>query len=269
MPLKITTWNVNSIRKRLDHLGWLIEAERPDVICLQETKVEAAGFPGGDIAALGYPHQAVAGQKGYNGVAILSRRPLSDIERLHWGGGEAARHVAARVATGDGPLELHTLYVPAGGDKPDPLTNPKFAHKLDYLADLAHWWLARAAAPETPIVLTGDLNVAPLETDVWSHERLRRVVTHTEIEIAHLDRLRLAGHWVDAVRHFVPETEKIYSWWSYRTPDWDGADKGRRLDHVWVTPPLVPRLAGATILREARGWPRPSDHVPVSVVLDV
>ncbi|GAB6052700.1 exodeoxyribonuclease III [Magnetospira thiophila] len=271
MELKITTWNVNSIRKRLDHLGWLVDAENPDVLCLQETKVVDRDFPELVLRALGYEHVLCHGQKSYNGVAIASRFPLHDPETYFWGGREEARHLSAvlHCATNMTPIEIHNLYIPAGGDKPDPLLNSKFAYKLDYLSALAHWWLARTAADQSPMVLVGDLNVAPLESDVWDHQRLRRVVTHTEIEIAHLEQLRRAGRWVDAVRHFHPDDEKIFSWWSYRAAGWDEADKGRRLDHIWVTPPLVPALTGASLLREARDWREPSDHVPVSVTLSL
>nr|WP_198409215.1 exodeoxyribonuclease III [Magnetospira sp. QH-2] len=269
--MKVTTWNVNSVRKRLRHLEWLMEAQSPDVLCLQETKVVNEDFPEMALRALGYDHVLFHGQKSYNGLAIASRVPLSQPETHYWGGREEARHLSAMLhpSTHSAPIELHNLYIPAGGDKPDPLTNPKFAHKLDFLSELAHWWLARTGAPEIPMILVGDLNVAPLETDVWDHRRLRRVVTHTEIEIAHLDRVRLAAQWVDAVRHFYPADEKVFSWWSYRTPEWDEADKGRRLDHVWVTPPLVSTLKSAEILREARDWPEPSDHVPVSVTFSI
>jgi exodeoxyribonuclease-3 len=100
---------------------------------------------------------------------------------------------------------------------------------------------------------------------VWSHRQLLRVVSHTPIETERLESVRAAGGWVDAVRHFVPPEEKLYTWWSYRAPDWAAADKGRRLDHVWVTPHLAGRLDGMEVVREARGWRRPSDHVPVIV----
>jgi exodeoxyribonuclease-3 len=120
------------------------------------------------------------------------------------------------------------------------------------------------------MILVGDLNIAPLEHDVWSHKQLLDVVSHTPIEVEKLTALQNSLNWVDAVRHFVPPDRKLYSWWSYRAADWNASDKGRRLDHVWVTPPLAPKLKGQTILRDARGWePKPSDHVPVIVDLDI
>ncbi len=117
------------------------------------------------------------------------------------------------------------------------------------------------------MVLAGDLNVAPLETDVWSHEKLVRVVTHTPIEVARLERLMASRAWIDAVRRFIPPEQRLYTWWSYRASDWSSADKGRRLDHLWVTPELGPRLEGAVVAREARGWERPTDHAPVIITL--
>src|SRR5690606_30795589 len=134
-----------------------------------------------------------------------------------------------------GGIELHNFYVPAGGDVPDPAVNPKFAHKLRFLDEAAAWFAARRN-PENRFILLGDLNVAPLETDVWSHKQLLKVVSHTPVEVERMNRWCASHDWVDAVRRFVPPERKLYSWWSYRSPDWAAADKGRRLDHVWVTP---------------------------------
>jgi exodeoxyribonuclease-3 len=119
------------------------------------------------------------------------------------------------------------------------------------------------------MILVGDLNIAPLETDVWSHKQLLKVVSHTPIEIEKLGQVQESVKWIDAVRHFIPESERLYSWWSYRGRDWSASDRGRRLDHVWVTPPLQKALSGASVLREARGGEKPSDHVPVMVDLDL
>ena len=109
--------------------------------------------------------------------------------------------------------------------------------------------------------MVGDLNIAPLETDVWNHKALLRVVSHTPVEVEKLNLVREAGLWVDAMRHFVAPDERL--WWSYRARDWEKSDRGRRLDHVWVSESLRPRLDRARILRESRGWEKPSDHVPV------
>ena len=117
-------------------------------------------------------------------------------------------------------------------------------------------------------VLVGDLNIAPLEHDVWSHKQLRDVVSHTAVETEGLLAWQRNG-WVDAVRHFVPDDEKLYSWWSYRNRDWRTSDRGRRLDHIWVTSDLKGALANQTILKDARDWTQASDHVPVCVELSL
>jgi exodeoxyribonuclease-3 len=122
---------------------------------------------------------------------------------------------------------------------------------------------------ESASILVGDLNIAPLEHDVWSHKQLLKVVSHTPVETELLESMRKGGGWADLLRHGVPDVQKIYTWWSYRAADWDRADKGRRLDHIWSSPNLVPHLNGIDILRDARGWDRPSDHVPVMARFDL
>ncbi|MEX2649374.1 MAG: exodeoxyribonuclease III [Alphaproteobacteria bacterium] len=263
MTTTIVSWNVNSARLRVPHLAALIEAAAPDVIALQETKIADADFPLEPFAKLGFGHAALNGAKGQAGVALLSRRPLAHVERPEWCGRADGRHVYARLPGG---IEVHSVYVPAGGDVPDPAANPKFAHKLRFLAELANWFAARKR-PRDRFVLAGDLNVAPLAADVWSHRELVKVVSHTPVEVAALDRLARSHDWIDAVRTFVPDEERLYSWWSYRAADWRASDRGRRLDHVWVTRPLRRRLARAAILKDARDWDPPSDHVPVVVTL--
>ncbi len=264
MALRITTWNINSIRLRADNLRRLVRQANPDVLCLQETKVADEHFPAALLEDLGYPHRVVHGMKGYNGVAIAARVPLDEVGNRGWCGREDCRHIFARLPGG---IELHNLYVPAGGDVPDPEVNEKFAHKLGFLDEVTAWFAGRRGEG-TRMILAGDLNVAPLETDVWSHRQLLNVVSHTPVEVARLGRLQEANAWVDAVRRFIPPEERLYTWWSYRARDWAATDRGRRLDHVWVTPDLAPGLAGAEVLRAARGWPQPSDHVPVTVGLE-
>jgi exodeoxyribonuclease III len=263
LPLRITTWNVNSVRLRLDGLARLVRAVDPDVLCLQETKVRNDLFPVLELHALGFPHHVLHGQPGYHGVAVFSKLPLAGATPLDWCGRTDCRHLRVMLP---GALELHNLYIPAGGDDPDPELNPKFRHKLEMLAALTDWF-RRDFAPDRQAVLLGDLNIAPLETDVWNHKALLKVVSHTPVEVRALQGLQAAHAWHDAVRHFVPPAERLYTWWSYRAQDWQASDRGRRLDHVWVTPALAPRLLRAGALRAARGWPRPSDHVPVTVEL--
>ncbi|MBI4183616.1 MAG: endonuclease/exonuclease/phosphatase family protein [Proteobacteria bacterium] len=268
MRFRLVTWNVNSIRLRLAGLKRLVRAWRPDLVCLQETKVADERFPYAECRALGFAHVHAHGMGGYNGVAILSRLPLAEVAAREWCGRADRRHLFAtiRPAGRRVAMEIHNLYVPAGGDVPDPALNDKFAHKLAFLDEVTAW-LAGRGRRGLRAVLAGDLNVAPLPTDVWSHRQLLAVVSHTPVEVARLERLAASLGWADAVRRFIPPAERLYTWWSYRARDWSASDRGRRLDHLWVTPALAPALAGAAVLRAARGWEDPSDHVPVRIDL--
>ena len=265
--LRIVTWNINSLRLRLPLLPKLIEALAPDVLCLQETKVPDELFPLDGVKALGFEHVRFKGMKGYNGVAILSRVPFVHHDLApDWCAKGDCRHVAVELDAPGGPIELHNFYIPAGGDIADRTQNDKFGHKLDFLAEATQWFAARTTLARA--VLVGDLNIAPLEHDVWSHKQLRDVVSHTAVETEGLLAWQRNG-WVDAVRHFVPDDEKLYSWWSYRNRDWRTSDRGRRLDHIWVTSDLKGALANQTILKDARDWTQASDHVPVCVELSL
>ncbi|MEL6316817.1 MAG: exodeoxyribonuclease III [Pseudomonadota bacterium] len=255
----VASWNINSARLRVGLIAKLLEAERPDVLCLQETKATVEQLPQEAFAAAGYPHVVARGEKGYNGVAILSRHPLEDAGAYDFCARGDARHVAARVAVGGASVTVHSVYTPAGGDAPDPETNDKFAHKLQFLDEMA----TRFAAPGGPSVVVGDFNVAPLENDVWSHKQMLKVVSHTPVEVEKLTAAQARGGWIDAHRARTPPDEKLYSWWSYRARDWAASDRGRRLDHIWLSPDLKGALAQAWILRAARGWEGPSDHAPV------
>ncbi len=269
-PLRIVTWNINSVRLRLPLLAYLAAALEPDVICLQETKCPDEHFPHEGVAALGFAHRAVRGMKGYNGVAILSKLPfaLRDGQDPDWCGKGDCRHIAVELDAPGGALELHDFYIPAGGDIADRAANPKFAHKLDFVAEATAWSAQRhAAGGFKRAVLVGDLNIAPLEHDVWSHRQLLDVVSHTPVETAALTAMMQAGAWHDALRHFVPADQKLYTWWSYRAADWRASDRGRRLDHVWVSPDLAGGLSRHAVLKDARGWEKASDHVPVLVEL--
>ena len=258
--MRIVTWNINSVRLRLDLVAELVRQVNPDVLCLQEIKVVNELFPAQALAEMGFVHQAVSGMKGYNGVATLSRLPITHQDVRNWCEKEDCRHIQTDI---DG-IRIHNFYVPAGGDIPDPDENVKFAHKLRFLDEVTAWF---AGQEQHPAILVGDLNIAPLENDVWSHKQLLKIVSHTPIEVEKMAAWQQSLNWVDAVRKFVPPDIKLYSWWSYRSPDWNAADRGRRLDHVWVTPELEPRLTGTLTVREARHWAPPSDHVPVIVDL--
>lgn len=264
--MRIVTWNINSLRLRLPLLTRLIDALEPDVLCLQETKVPDALFPEDAPAALGFTHAAFRGMKGYNGVAILSRVPFEVVtDTPDWCERGDCRHLTVRLDAVGGPIELHDFYVPAGGDVPDRHQNPKFGHKLDFVAEATAYFATRLQLDRA--ILVGDLNIAPLENDVWSHKQLLSVVSHTPAEVAGLNAWRQTG-WVDAVRHFVPPEEKLFTWWSYRNRDWRASNRGRRLDHIWVTPDLMGGLRRQIILKDARDWPQTSDHVPVCVELE-
>lgn len=260
--MRIATWNINSVRLRLPLLLKFIAEHSPDVICLQETKTPDEFFPAQAIRDAGYEYLHFHGMKSYNGVAILSRIPFTDPALYHRVAKEDCRHISVKFPD----FELHNLYIPAGGDEPDVTINDKFAHKLGFVDEIGAWF-AQTYTPTTPLVVVGDFNIAPYEHDVWSHKQLLSVVSHTPIEVEKLGAMRGGLDWIDTARHFIPENEKSYTWWSYRNKDWRKSNRGRRLDHLWITKPLETRLQGYIVLTDARDWPQPSDHVPV--ILDL
>lgn len=262
MPFTLATWNINSVRLREEIVLRLLREEAPDVLCLQECKSPVEKIPTEGFAALGYTHMVARGQKGYNGVAILSKIPMKEVAAYDYADLGHARHIAGQLENG---VTIHNFYVPAGGDKPDRDINEKFGQKLDYLRDMQAGFAAEKPARA---ILVGDLNIAPLEDDVWDHKKLLKVVSHTRIEVEALAAVQDAGAWVDVTRADVPEG-KLYSWWSYRSPDWDTADKGRRLDHVWATPDIAGSAHGSRVMRDVRGWEKPSDHAPVFATFDI
>ena len=271
MKLTLTTWNINSVRLRIDLVAKFIKAVRPDILCLQETKCPDDRFPLKRFTRLGYDNVALNGQKGYHGVVVLARLPFERFDIQSFCGKTDCRHIAAVFGARAGlrdPITVHNFYVPAGGDIADPAVNPKFAHKLAFLDEMADRASLRPAPSERAILL-GDLNVAPLEHDVWSHKQMLRVVSHTPIECEKLNAARQAGGWIDTMRVLTPEPEKIYTWWSYRAADWRAADRGRRLDHIWTSAALADRVAAIKIAKGYRGAVRPSDHVPVTATLEV
>lgn len=267
MSLKIATWNINSVRLRIDLVRRFLDEHAPDVLCLQEIKVVDELFPGEAFTELGYAHHAIKGQKAYHGVATLSRLPIVKSTSHNFCDKGDARHVAATLENG---VEIHNFYVPAGGDEPDTEKNEKFAHKLQFLKEMEAYFGKRKNKKKNKLVVVGDLNIAPLEHDVWSHKQLLKVVSHTPIEVEHLNAVMASHDWLDVTRKFVPDSEKLYSWWSYRAKDWAVADRGRRLDHIWVTPALAETPISSSIIRDARGWdPKPSDHAPVMASFDL
>ncbi len=260
--MRVITWNINSVRLRLPLLLELIDEQQPDVFCLQETKARDEFFPVMELVAAGYKHYHFTGMKSYNGVAIFSRVPLSSPKIYKRCGKDDCRHISVKVEDKKTPFELHNIYIPAGGYEPDPINNEKFKHKLDFVDELTKWFKRNRSADDA-VMVVGDLNIAPLEHDVWDHKKMLKTVSHTPIEVEKFTKFYNSLKWVDAMRHFVPESEKLYTWWSYRAKDWHAADKGRRLDHMWVTKKLKCKLKVMQVLKDMRGVDRPSDHAPV------
>ena len=267
MSFSIATWNINSVRLRMPLVEQLLAEHAPDVLCLQETKVPDNLFPIKAFQKAGYEHVTFSGQKGYHGVATVSRHPLEVVERRRFCDSDDCRHLSVHVEIGGRRILIHNFYVPAGGDEPYPEINPKFRQKLDFVAEMHD--VPAVEGDNLSSILVGDLNIAPLENDVWSHRQLLKVVSHTPIETTSFEAMRRAGNWVDLMRQIVPPEEKLYTWWSYRSKDWEASDRGRRLDHIWSSPNLAPHLQGIDILRHARSWERPSDHVPVIAKFDL
>ena len=262
MGLNIATWNINSVRLRADLVCKVLKNHEVDLLCLQECKSPVEKIPLDIFSEIGFSHMVARGQKGYNGVAIISKFPLKEKSALDYAGLGHARHICAEL---ENKLLIHNFYVPAGGDEPDRRKNLKFDQKLNYLNEMKEYF--HYNAPKKSI-LVGDLNIAPLPEDVWDHKKMAKVVSHTQVEIDHLEAVKQAGKWVDITRKDLPN-QKLYSWWSYRAKDWNAADRGRRLDHIWASSDIEPLVSSSRILREARGWQKPSDHVPVFATIDL
>lgn len=261
--LTLATWNINSIRLRIGRVVEFIEREKPDVLCLQEIKCQIGEFPKAAFEACGLPYLEIAGQKGMHGVAIASRYPLRPAPRPDF-----CRHDHARVCSVEVKgLTLHNLYVPAGADVPDPELNDKFAHKLDFLARMTSYYSQRALTEAPPLLVVGDINIAPEENDVWSHRQLLDVVSHTPVETDGLRKILNQGELSDIARMKHRADEKLYTWWSYRAADWRTSNRGRRLDHIWADRAAVRKtdINSYTIHAGERDGEKPSDHVPVSV----
>ncbi len=250
--MKLATWNVNSIRARQERLVAWLSAQQPDVLCLQETKVEDGSFPLEPLRALGY-EAAIHGQRTYNGVAILSRRPIANVARGFGDGGDdaQARLVAATI---DG-VRIVNAYVPNG----HAVGTPKYDYKLEWLRRLRNHL---APATSAPLVLVGDLNVAPQAADVYDAAALRNDVLFHEDARAAFGALLGAG-LLDGFRLRRPEPG-LYSWWDYRMLAFP-KNLGARIDHVLVSAPIAERLASASIDREQRKGKGASDHAPVVV----
>lgn len=266
MRLRICTWNINSVRIRTEQVARFVREQAPDVLCLQEIKCQTGEFPTEAFAEMGLPHLRVAGQKGWHGVAIASRLPIEDSPHLDMCREGHARCVSAMVQG----VEIQNFYIPAGGDLPDPELNPKFAHKLDFYARLTAEMAKRD--PKAPLVVTGDLNVAPGENDVWNHRYMSRIVSHTPAEVEAFAALMGSLDFINILREAYPEPQKLASWWSYRAQDFRQSGRGLLLDHLLLSPGLRDAAwrTGAPSARvhdDVREWDKPSDHAPVSMDL--
>jgi exodeoxyribonuclease-3 len=262
--MRIATWNVNSVRTRLEQvLAWLA-AERPEVLCLQETKVADELFPLAPFRALGY-EAAISGQKAYNGVAILSRLPIEDVQVGFAallpddpeapGLGEQKRVISAQIAG----LRVLNLYVPNGSS----LRSEKYAYKLEWLACLKRYLDAQETQGE-PLVMVGDFNIALEARDIHDPARLNGGIMASEPERQAL-QAALGERLEDGFRLFEPESGH-WSWWDYRTAGWE-TGRGWRIDHIYLDAELRDQALGCTIDAPMRGNPQPSDHAPVIINL--
>ena len=221
-------------------------------VCRKQ-KLSTMNFQTKVLLSLGY-FSYFFGIPSYNGVAILSKKKLINIEKLDLCNKLDARIISAETSD----FDIMSVYVPAGGDAPDPNINPKFRHKLLFLDELN-----QLLKTKKKIIVCGDLNVAPHEDDVWSHKSLINVVSHTEIEREKLKKILEDCNLIDAVRYFVNPPQNIYTWWSYRSPNYKINNRGRRLDHIWISKQIKNKLVNSKILDKYRSKDKPSDHVPV------
>lgn len=255
--LSIATWNVNSIRSRLQHLlEWLRSDNAPDVVCLQELKVEDAIFPAMEIEELGY-NIAIHGQKTYNGVAILSKYPLDDVMRGLPGNEDdpQARYIEALVCVDDSVLRVASVYVPNG----QAVDSDKFAYKMRFF-DLLKARMDVLRGYDEITVIGGDYNVAPTPLDVYDPASLEGTVCFHPREREKLRSILNLGYY-DAFRVCTPDKQQ-FSWWDYRGNGWK-MNKGLRIDHLLLSPKAVDCMAGCDTLADMRGAEKASDHAPV------
>jgi exodeoxyribonuclease-3 len=262
--VSVASWNINSVRLRMPQVERFLSEQSPDVLCLQEIKTAEQFFPHEAFEKLGYVHRAVHGQKGYHGVATVSRIPFREFSKHDWQDNGEARHIGVELLGPGQGMILENVYIPAGGDIPDRTVNAKFGQKLDFLERMTRW----ADALDRPTLLVGDFNIAPLECDVYDHKALLKVVSHTPLEVETLGRLAGAHDWVDLGRKHIPVPERNWTWWSYRT-FWQEKDRGRRLDHQWASPELAKQSVSHRFVEETRRWDQPSDHVPLITEFDL
>jgi exodeoxyribonuclease-3 len=260
--MRVATWNVNSVRLRLDNIAaWLAERS-PDIVCLQEIKCVNEAFPREAFERLGY-NVAVHGQKGFNGVALLSKPPFDEVASGLIGDDSdvQARFLEALVSTKNGVLRVVSLYLPNG----NPTGTNKYFYKLKWMERLIAFSLERLKLEE-PFLLAGDFNVIPAAADAknpaaWTGDAL--FLPETREKFRTLTNLGLT----DAIRA-VSDSEALYTFWDYQAGAW-ARDHGIRIDHIMLSPQAADRLIDAGIDRHVRGWDKPSDHVPVFADLDI
>lgn len=260
--MKIATWNINGIRARVDNLRtWLKDAD-PDVVCLQETKCSDDNFPMGEFDGSGY-NIALHGQKGFNGVAILAKRPIEDVSRGLAGddGDEQARFIEATISTDGGAVRVASIYLPNG----NPVASPKFPYKLSWMERLRAQVRERLELEE-PLVLAGDYNVIPEPRDArnpeaWADDALFQPETRASFRA--LTHLGLT----EAIRACHDE-DGVYTFWDYQAGAWQ-KNRGIRIDHLLLSPEAADRMSRSGIDRDVRAWEKPSDHVPVWIELEI
>lgn len=258
--MRIVTWNVNSVRQRLEHLIAFLKEAEPDVVCLQELKTAEPKFPREEIEAAGY-NLAIHGQKGFNGVAILSKHPMEDVRRGLPGddADEQSRYVEAVISAPTGVVRVASIYLPNG----NPIDTPKFPYKLAWMDRLvAH--ASELLKLEETLVLAGDYNVIPQPRDAanpaaWVNDALFQPETR-----ARWRELESLG-FTDALRA-CDDADGLYTFWDYQAGAWQ-RNHGIRIDHLLLSPQAADRLKGVAIYKHVRGWEKPSDHVPVGVDL--
>lgn len=252
--MRITTWNVNSLRARMDHVARFTREAAPDVLCLQELKLADDLFPL-DVLREWYPHCAWWGQPTYNGVAILSKLPLVDVRRGFAGSDDPEARLLTCVVDG---IRLYGLYTPNGTE----LGSSRFHYKLRWLQQLRTE--LDSYPKDTALIVVGDMNVAPDDLDVWDPFKCDgQLLCHPDERAA----LQHVLDWglVDAFREQNPYAND-FSWWDYQKMGFQ-RNHGLRIDHTFLSPPLMRQLGKVTIHRNVRGWDQPSDHAPVSVDL--
>jgi len=260
--VRIATWNINGVKARQDSLTRWLEEAAPDVVCLQEIKCQDEAFPAEAVERLGY-NVAVHGQKGFNGVAILSKRPLEDVTPRLPGdeGDEHARWIEATVSTDTGSVHVVSLYLPNG----NPVDGPKFPYKLAWMDRMLERGEALLSRDE-PVVLAGDYNVIPEPQDArfpdrWTDDALFQPETRSR-------HRALANLGFTDAQRAVDTADGIYTFWDYQAGAWQ-KNNGIRIDHLMLSPQAADRLEGVATDKHTRAWAKPSDHVPVLVTLKV